>query len=517
MNSAVGLWVAAEWRRRWPALLGIAVLVALAGGVATALAAGARRADTAYLRFREATGEPNLAAHIDLDGIETAGVHVEAIDELAVIDGVEAVEVESWWAIELWPEEAPDVVVAFATGTFATAGEVGEPIVLDGVLPDVDDPDSVTINEEATEFFDVEVGDTLTFATASPARLAEWATNDGQFGSSDALDGPTIEVEVAAVIRTEGDLESPFPMVDFPEGFARAHADDIAHVETFVNLRVDEDRLGSIAGEVEEVLAPYDLDVAPLEGIGVAIVPSIDVGVSTLWIATAVAAFGGLLLVAQALGRVVAGSSADHSALDAMGLTRSQRTAGTAAVGLVGVLAGSLAVPLVAWSLSWLFPRGTAALAEPHPGLRWDGQTLATGAAADTPRRVARPRLRGRCIHPGPAGAVGQQRAAHRSARRQALDVARRILRRRSRRLRSALALARRRRRGQRRRGRGRRARRGHAGLVTPPPGDIAEPVRRSRRADLREQRDVRDGRADRQGGRHARSDGRHATPRDRR
>ena len=48
MNSAIGLWVAAEWRRRWPALLGIAVLVALAGGAATALAAGARRADTAY-------------------------------------------------------------------------------------------------------------------------------------------------------------------------------------------------------------------------------------------------------------------------------------------------------------------------------------------------------------------------------------------------------------------------------------------------------------------------------------
>ena len=124
------------------------LLVALAGGAATALAAGARRADTAYTRFREATGEPNLTAHIDLSGIETAGAHVEAIDELAAIDGVESVEVESWWAIELHQED-PDVVVPFATGTFATAGEVGEPIVLDGALPDSDDPNGVTINKEA--------------------------------------------------------------------------------------------------------------------------------------------------------------------------------------------------------------------------------------------------------------------------------------------------------------------------------------------------------------------------------
>ena len=41
MGGGIGLWVAAEWRRRWLALVGVALLVALAGGVATALAAGA--------------------------------------------------------------------------------------------------------------------------------------------------------------------------------------------------------------------------------------------------------------------------------------------------------------------------------------------------------------------------------------------------------------------------------------------------------------------------------------------
>ena len=61
-------------------------------------------------------------------------------------------------------------------------------------------------------------------------------------------------------------------------------------------------------------------------------------------------------------------------------MTRAQRTTGPVALALVGTAAGALAVPLVAWAASGLFPRGAAALAEPGPGLRWDVQALATGA-----------------------------------------------------------------------------------------------------------------------------------------
>ena len=277
----LAVWAPTEWRRRWPALIGLAVLVAVAGGVATALVAGARRADSSFDRFLDVTGAPNLVAQValgqekpgqDEDLSERFSAHVDAMDELAALPGVESVRVESWWAISLFPEfDPPGVVTAFAIGTFATAGEQRAPLVVDGELPGLDDPDGVIVNEEAVTVFDARVGTTMRFRTASPARLAEWTGNDGQFATDDALDGPEIVVEVVAVTRSPDDFgEDRFPMVTFPEGFARAHRDVIAHVEPFVYLRIDPSRLTDVRPDVEKIAASYRLDVATAPPMGAA-------------------------------------------------------------------------------------------------------------------------------------------------------------------------------------------------------------------------------------------------------
>ena len=217
---------------------------------------------------------------------------------------------------------------------------------------------------------------------------------------------------------------------------------------------------------------------------------------------------------AQALGRLVAASAVDQPALSAMGLTRPQRTVGSVAMASVAIAAGALAVPLVAWAASGLFPRGAAALAEPDPGLRWDVSTLAAGAALTlVAASLVLVLVAAAASGPRPARR-GQQRATLRSAARPAGDVARRVLRHRSRRLRPAFTRPRRRRRGQHRRRRGRGPRRRHARLVAPPPRDVTAPVRRRQRAGVREQRHVRDSRGDRPCRGHPGRDGRDATAR---
>ncbi len=400
MGGAIGLWVGAEWRRRWPALVGIAVLVAIAGGAATALAAGARRADTAYARFREATGEPNLTAQLDLGGAkpterrlaaERFGAHVEALDDLAAVEGVESVAVESWWAIALDPEmDAPGVVTAFATGTFATAGEPaaarrhrrraarrrrsGRRDDQRGGRPGV--------GPRGRQHAHVRHGVAAAGSSSGRATTVSSPPPTRSTGRRSRSASPPSPEPKRTSRRRSRRSTSP-----------RASPGPTATRSPTRGVRLPPRRPSTVSTPSPPTsrrsLAPYGLDVTTTTGPGAAIVPSIEVGVSTLWIATAVAALGGLLLVA----RRSAGSSPPRPptspALAAMGLTRPQRTLGVRRGGDVGIAAGALAVPLVAWAASGLFPRGAAALAEPDPGLRWDVSDTGRRRCAHARRRVA--------------------------------------------------------------------------------------------------------------------------------
>ena len=69
MMSMAWMSAQSEWRRRAGSLALLALLVTLAGGVTIAAVAGARRADSAFQRFVDATGEPDIQA----DGFASPG------------------------------------------------------------------------------------------------------------------------------------------------------------------------------------------------------------------------------------------------------------------------------------------------------------------------------------------------------------------------------------------------------------------------------------------------------------
>jgi len=83
-----------QWRQRWGGLVALAVLVAVAGGVATSLAGGARRAESSFDRFLGATGAPNLVAQVPVgevvpgEPVAPPSGAMEALDDLAAIPGV---------------------------------------------------------------------------------------------------------------------------------------------------------------------------------------------------------------------------------------------------------------------------------------------------------------------------------------------------------------------------------------------------------------------------------------------
>jgi ABC-type lipoprotein release transport system permease subunit len=394
--GGLSLWVAAELRRRWTSLVVLAVLVAIAGGVATALVAGAHRADTALARFRAATGPYNLIAEMSLGAEKPASAEelagrldeqAAAVTELSVVPGVESVSVESWWGIRTLPDfDAPSTVSAFAVGISAAHGQRYVPVVIEGAWPADDDPDAVVVNEVAARMLGWTVGSRQRFETVSADRMFEWFSNDAQFTTTAALDGPPIEVEVAAVVRHEADLaDDGYPGMLFPEGFADAHADEIAHIEPFALIHADPARLDDVRHRVESIVAPIGMKVSPAPALGEAapaVIPTVRVEVTTLRIAAVVAAIAGLFVVAQALGRHLATSTIDDPVRSALGMTNRQQLVGKWLGIAPALLAGAIGVPCVAWLLSGTLPRGLARKVEPDPGVRLETLPVALGTVA---------------------------------------------------------------------------------------------------------------------------------------
>ena len=205
---------------------------------------------------------------------------------------------------------------------------VGEPIVLDGVLPDVDDPDGVTINEDGDRVLrrrgrrhaDVRhgvagaprrVGDTTT-ASSTPATPS---TGRRSTSRSPPSPGPTATSSRRSRSSTFP-RGSPAPTPTTSPTSRRSSTS--ASTRTVSTPIADRGRGG-----------PGDRTAStstPLEGVGAAIVPSIDVGVSTLWIATAVAALRRSPARRPGAGPARRRVGGRPPALDAMGVTRPQRT-----------------------------------------------------------------------------------------------------------------------------------------------------------------------------------------------
>ena len=103
---------------------------------------------------------------------------------------------------------------------------------------------------------------------------------------------------------------------------------------------------------------------------------------NTLWIFAFVAAIASLLIVAQALLRMVRADAEAGAALRAVGTTSTQRAAVAAARAGLAVLGGTVVAVVVAILVSGLFPLGLVRRVEPDPGLRIDAGVLGLGALA---------------------------------------------------------------------------------------------------------------------------------------
>jgi hypothetical protein len=377
--SAAWMWVRSEWRRAWGGLVALGVLIAIAGGVTMAAAAGARRADSAIARFQVATNDPQAEVELATSDVDELQHQVARLpspaalaDRLAGVNGVDGVTVIDFIAARAAPDGE-----WFNGALGAQRRRAPTSLVTAGRAFHLDDPYEVMVNEPAAAEWG-SVGSELTLQTLDPTQFAVFAGVE-----SGAPAGPTIRVRVVGIIRgIEEITDVPEPFLLATPAFVERFRDQVAMFPGTAQVAADPNRIDEIVADLGSV-AGADFDAhRPDEDFAGRIDESVSVEVTALRVFAIAAAIAGLVIVYQAMSRGGSAPAAERSTRRALGFTRRLDVAAsvvrvTPAI-LLGV-AGSVASAIV---MSALLPRGIARRAEPSPGVRADWTVLAIGAAA---------------------------------------------------------------------------------------------------------------------------------------
>jgi putative ABC transport system permease protein len=375
--TTVWLALRADVRRRWPALLSLALLLGLIGGVVLTAAAGARRTDTAYPRlltwanatqadiipegnavpadyFAALARQPHIAA------MTTAGVYGAVVSRrdqtnVAVMssqDGAMGVSVDrvKILAGRLYNQKAPRQAMVdqqLASLEHLTPGGTlrlyGVPSAPSGT-PEYGKAVTLMYRVTAIVAFDDEIVPTGT-NSAGPTALVSWPF------AAPAVAANLNDGYEAAVRLTPGAPLAAFSSA--AEKLAKHYPDTTGNIITI--------NLADQVNATERAIRPEAIALAVFAGL---------------------AGLIALAVIGQLLSRQLALDATEFPILRALGVQRAALvTLSLARLGIVTVT-GAIVAVAVAVAASPLMPIGPARLAEPHPGVEVNTAILGAGFAA---------------------------------------------------------------------------------------------------------------------------------------
>ncbi len=363
--NAVWLRTRSDLRRSWRSWVGLGLLVGLIGGGVIAAAAGARRTDNAYARFAVSSKAADFVVYSS--GTDPTFAQISD-DTLAGLPEVVASAGASYFPVQ----DVADIAL-LAPDDDQLGRTMQRPKMLAGRRPAPEAADEAMISFTLADVHHLHVGDTL--------RLALTASGD---------DNPP---PVPVALRVVGIEASPgeFPpqhgsginQATASPAFARAHTDDLKRDATVVlRLRRGSGDAAAVQDEIRGLAGDKPVNSYPIADQSVNTERSIHLQALALWLLAALLLLEGLLVIAQLLVRQSRLEAAEHPALRALGMSRTQLWAVSMgrAVLIGGV--GAVAAVTVASLLSPLTPVGLARIAEPRPGFALDAVALGVGALA---------------------------------------------------------------------------------------------------------------------------------------
>ena len=357
--AAVWLSAVTALRRRGLALVVLALLLAVTGGITIAALSGARRADTAFERLLTASGTPDIDVELEEPPDDAA-----IVDEIGDIDGVVGVTLAAFVAVA--PADPPLVpfVDTITFAAVATSGEGGMSIYIDEGRPLGDDPDEVLLNPGMADVLGAEVGDEIELWSLSQD-AGERFFEEGV----EEVDGPRTTAVVVGIGRAAEDIsDNPEPVMVISPSYAETY--DVYSVPLLLGVQAEEGRTTEVIDEMRALLP--DVEVLPSQRLDRRIDDGIRVqALGLVALALAVGA-AGLVAAVQLVQRLGSAEADDDAVRGALGLTLPQRRAVAALRAVPVLLVGATAAALAGTLGGPLAITGLARQAEPENGVQFD-------------------------------------------------------------------------------------------------------------------------------------------------
>jgi ABC-type antimicrobial peptide transport system permease subunit len=373
--ATVWLALRADMRRRWPALLSLALLLGLIGGVVLTAAAGARRTDTAYPRLLSWAN----ASQVDItpDNTGFTGYYTA----LARLPHIAAMTTVSIYNVVLSPRN-PGMVNLMSSPDGAMGVSVDRVKILAGRLYDSKAPGQVMIDQRLASTEHLTPGSTLSL----------YGVPSAPSGAPEYNKAVTLTFRVTAIVVFDDEIVPtgtnntlPTALVSSPFTATTAAPNLSAGDEAAVRLQPGASQT-AFTSAAETLAKRY-----PGTGENIITFPVSDqVNATERAIrpeAVALAVFAGLAglialaVIGQLLSRQLALDAAEFPVLRALGVQRATLvTLSLARLGIVTVT-GAIVAVAVAIAASPLMPIGPARLAEPHPGVEVNLAILGAGFA----------------------------------------------------------------------------------------------------------------------------------------
>jgi hypothetical protein len=380
-------WLRLEARRRWRALIVLALLVALTTGTVLAAAAGARRGQSAFDRLWAQTLPATSAVVPNQPGFDWSKV-----EQLPEVSATALFIVYYGASVSGTGTAGPfsNGNLAFPPANASMLHAVEKPVMLDGRASSPGAADEVVASPHFMSAYGLHVGDPVTIHLSSPGQ----AQAGFEASPSGKPLGPAVQVRIVGVMRSPFWLDEPgdsggiMPTYAFVQKYQRYivgtdPATSANFTNALVRLKGGEAQIPAFKADLARVTGRSDIDVWDnWVQVGGPVVKAIGYEAAWLLAFGVAALLAALFLVGQAIARYAAGTADDLRVLQAMGLTRWQAAVSAAvAPGLAAVAGATLGVAAALVASLWM-PIGLASLAEPSPGFDADWLVLAPGWAA---------------------------------------------------------------------------------------------------------------------------------------